>query len=69
MATQSKITIQIDNDVIELSGAQEEAFLADRNLIKIEMDKSKAEADAKAAARVALLNRLGITEEEAKLLA
>jgi uncharacterized protein (UPF0371 family) len=35
---------------------------------KAEADAKKAEADAKAEAKTALLNKLGITADEAKLL-
>ncbi len=35
---------------------------------KAKSDAAQAEADAKAAQRQALLNRLGITEEEARIL-
>lgn len=39
-----------------------------REAIETEQAARKAEADAKAATRQALLDRLGITEDEAKLL-
>jgi len=37
-------------------------------ITKIEMAKVKAEAEAKATAKAALLERLGITQDEANLL-
>ena len=42
--------------------------LADYEAIQNSQAKEKAEAEAKAAARQAILDRLGITEDEAKLL-
>ena len=51
----------IDREMNDLEFAQYEA---DQN----QAAKRKAEAEAKAAQKAALLNRLSITEEEAKLL-
>jgi hypothetical protein len=59
------IFIGIDDEIIELTGSKANEFLeklAKENAI------AKAEADAKAAQRQALLERLGITESEAQLL-
>lgn len=56
------------NGYSELSNKEYEAIIerwADAQLIKIQ---KKAEADVKAQAKVELLERLGITEDEAKLL-
>ena len=53
---------------IELTPAEVEQF---EEMYKESAEKSKvseAEAEAKAAQKAALLNRLGITEDEAKLL-
>ena len=56
---------------------QIEVELTDEEIAQLEADRAKAEADkvaaeaeaaAKAEAKAALLDRLGITEEEAKLL-
>jgi len=56
---------------------QIEVELTDEEIAQLEADRAKAEADkaakeaedaVKAKARVKLLDRLGITEEEAKLL-
>ena len=63
-----KIFIQIDDERIELTGAEREAFLAQRAKDQAEIEARQAEAEAKAAAKAALLERLGITEAEAKLL-
>jgi len=66
--TTEKIFIGINNERIELVGAEKDAFIAQREL-DIEAQKQRiAEAEAKAAQKAALLDRLGITEEEAKLL-
>jgi hypothetical protein len=42
--------------------------LAQLEADKVESEQQKAEAEAKATQKAALLNRLGITEAEAKLL-
>jgi hypothetical protein len=68
MATESKILIGIDDQVIELTGEEKEAFLAQRAKDDAEIKAKEAQALAKAEAKAALLARLGITEEEAKLL-
>jgi len=68
MATQNKIIVKIDNEVIELLGAEKETFIADRNLIQAEIKKFEDAEAAKAIAKAALLERLGITAEEAALL-
>jgi len=66
MATE-KIMIGIDDQVIELTGADKEAFIADRDAIAQAQALLQAEADAKAAAResaLAKLADLGLTAEE-----
>lgn len=53
---------------IELTAEEETQFQQQYAESKVEADAIKAEVDAKAAARQALLDKLGITEDEAKLL-
>ena len=68
MATQNKVFIQIDNERIELTGAELEEFNADRAGIQAQF---AAEADAlalKQAARQAVLDKLGLTADEAQAL-
>lgn len=66
MVTQTlKVLVQIDNEVIELTEDAAQAFIDDRAATAA---KNKAIDDAKAAAKAALLERLGITAEEAALL-
>jgi hypothetical protein len=63
--------LKVGNDqegYTQLSQAETDAILnswADARLAK---EAAKAQAEAKAAQKAALLDRLGITEEEAKLL-
>jgi hypothetical protein len=71
MATLSNIVTEIDSDGVTVRELTAEEFAE----IKSEQDRlaqDKADADAKAQAdaeaKSALLERLGITEEEAKLL-
>lgn len=70
MATQTpeEIWAQVGDERHLLEGAELEAFLAHRKEIAAE-EKAKKEAELQAAAkRQALLEKLGITEDEAKLL-
>jgi len=63
-----KIFVAVDNERIELTGADKEAFLAQREIDLAAATAKQAEAEAKAQAKAALLKRLGITADEAKLL-
>lgn len=53
---------------IELTQAELDQRETDRIAYEMEQANKQAEATAKAIARTALLERLGITEEEAELL-
>ena len=53
---------------IELSVVEVEQLEKQYAEAKANNDKAKAEAEAKAAQRQAILSRLGITEEEARIL-
>ena len=69
MATATKdIFISNEEGQRKLEGAELAAFLADRQAIRLEIAEREAQAQARATAKAALLERLGITEEEAKLL-
>jgi len=62
-----KIFIGIDDQVIELKGADKEAFIADRDAIAQAEAARQAEANAKASAResaLAKLAALGLTADE-----
>ena len=63
MATE-KIMIGIDDQVIELKGADKEAFLAQRAKDQAEANALQAEANARKEARLSALQKLGLTEEE-----
>lgn len=66
--TIEKIFIGVNNERIELTGADKEAFIAQRELDIQQENKRISEAKAKAAEKAALLDRLGITADEARLL-
>jgi hypothetical protein len=66
--TTEKIFVQIDNERIELKGAELEAFLADRAAMQIKKEAYEAELAAKAAQKVVILERLGLTEDELKVV-
>jgi len=58
------INIQIDDEVREATASEIKAV----KLRQAEAEAEKAEAEIKAQAKAELLERLGITEDEAKLL-
>ena len=63
-----KIFIGIDNERIELTGADKEAFLAQREADNAERQAFEAELAAKAEQKAAILERLGLTEDELKVV-
>ena len=67
MATE-KIIIGIDDQIIELKGAEKEAFLADKQATAEAHALLEAEYEAKRTARANAINKLaeiaGLTEEE-----
>jgi hypothetical protein len=58
----------INDEVIELDAIEYEKVISEWADVKIAKATKQAEAEAKATQRAALLERLGITEAEAKLL-
>ena len=63
-----KIYIQENQEKIEATGEVLEQILADREAEAQAKALKQAEAEAKAQAKAALLERLGITQDEANLL-
>lgn len=55
-------------EIIDLTEEQIKYALETRKIAEKLIAEEQAEAEVKAAEKAALLNRLGITEEEAKLL-
>jgi hypothetical protein len=66
--TKEKIYIGIDDQVIEAKGEVLEALLAEIEENKAKEAAAQAARAAKETAKAALLERLGITAEEAALL-
>ena len=68
MATANKITIQNGDQLVELTGADKEAFIADREAVKTEALLLETEYKAKQKAREDAIKKLaevaGLTEEE-----
>jgi hypothetical protein len=68
MATTNKIIIGIDDQVIELTGADKEAFLAQREADNAQRALLEAEYQAKRDSRESAIKKLaeiaGLTEEE-----
>lgn len=63
-----QIFIQRGNERIELTGVELEAFLADRAQMQAEADAYQAELDVKAVQKAAILERLGLTEDELRVV-
>lgn len=65
---QEPIFIQIDDEVIELTGADKEAFIADRETRALEVSLFEAEQTKKKEARENAIKKLaeiaGLTDEE-----
>jgi hypothetical protein len=64
MASANNIKFQVGDEVFEPTGELLEQYLLDREMLL----QAQADREAKPAAKAALLDRLGITEEEAALL-
>jgi hypothetical protein len=68
MATTSKIFVGIDDQIVELTGADKEAFEADRKQIQETQRLLEAEYKAKQDARESAIKKLaeiaGLTKEE-----
>ena len=66
--TTEQIFIQDGDKRIELTGADKDAFLADRALMQAEQEAFETEQAAKAEQKQAILERLGLTEDELKVV-
>jgi hypothetical protein len=67
MATE-KIFVGYNNERVELIGADKEAFLAQRELDNQEQAARKAEQESNAVQKAAILERIGLTEEELQIV-
>lgn len=63
-----QIFVHKDGQRIELQGAELEAFLTDRIQRQVEEAARKAELEAKVAQKAAILERLGLTEDELRVV-
>ena len=63
-----QVFVQVGDEVIELKGVELEALLQTQKEMQDEIASEKATALIKLTQRQAVLDRLGITSEEAKLL-
>ncbi len=68
MTKTETIMIQIGDKVQELTGADKETFIAQREADNAEQEARKAEQAAKAVEKAAILERLGLTEDELKVV-
>lgn len=58
------IFISIDNERIELKGADKEAFLEQRAKDQAEIEALKAEQEAQKELKISAYKKLGLTDEE-----
>ena len=63
MATE-KIIIGIDDQVIELKGADKEAFLTERSKMQSQFEAQKLQQQEQKALKMSAYTKLGLTEEE-----
>ena len=63
-----KIFVQINNERVELTGEALEDFLAMRAQMQAEEAARQAEQETKAAQKTAILERIGLTEEELQIV-
>ena len=59
-----KIIIQINDEVIELKGAELDAFLDERKKQQNELAQKEADLIAQKEAKISAYTKLGLTEEE-----
>jgi len=68
MATTNKIMVGIDDQIIELTGADKEAFLAQREADNVQIQLREAEYKAKQDSRESAIKKLaeiaGLTKDE-----
>lgn len=64
MAKTEKILIGINDEVIELTGADKEAFLAQRQADQIKLDAELAKQEELKQLKKSAYMKLGLTEEE-----
>lgn len=66
--TIEQIFVQINDERVELTGQALEDFLADRAQMQAEQEARKVEQAAKAVEKATILERLGLTEDELKVV-
>jgi glycogen synthase len=64
----NKIMVNVNGIDRDATPEEIESILVNQANEKVKADAEKADAEAKAAQKAALLERLGITEDEARLL-
>jgi hypothetical protein len=64
MATTNKIMVGIDDQLIELTGADKEAFIADRAETQKQIDAQKLEQVTQLELKKSAYTKLGLTAEE-----
>ena len=59
-----KIIIQVDNEIIELKGADLETFIADRDARLAAQKLIEAQQEAQKELKISAYKKLGLTDEE-----
>lgn len=63
-----KVLVGTEDNIIELTGEELEAFEADREATRLAIAKVEAEAKAIQDKKVEIFMKLGLTEDEAKVI-
>lgn len=59
-----KVFVQIDNQIIELTGAEKDAYLEQRAIDQAELAKQELFREEQKALKFSAYQKLGLTEEE-----
>ena len=68
MTKSDKIIVFVNNEEIELTGEAKETFIAQSQADQLAEETIQFAKQSKATQRQAILDRLGLTEDEARLL-
>jgi hypothetical protein len=64
MTKSEKVFIQLDEEVIELTGADKETFIAQRKTNNSQLETRQTEVEAQKELKKSAYAKLGLTEEE-----
>jgi hypothetical protein len=64
MTKSEKVFIQLDEEVIELTGAEKETFIAQRKTNNSQLETRQTEVEAQKELKKSAYTKLGLTEQE-----